>query len=228
MEAMLYQGGDMLKRLVKAITTKNKSTSRLAAGCALLRSNEYLSRVGWFESWEQGMPCTAAREPLPWLTYEAIAFLQTRIDESMSVFEYGSGNSTIWWSRRLFRVVSCEHDLQWYLRMRPHLAENVEYFHVELGPGGEYAKAIAQDRGRFDIVVIDGRDRVSCARNAVRCLEAHGVIVWDNSDRDRYAAGFAMLAADGFRRLDFVGMGPCTTQGWCTSVFYRPGNCLGI
>jgi hypothetical protein len=96
------------------------------------------------------------------------------------------------------------------------------------GLDGQYAAEILTCEAVFDIVVIDGWDRMSCARHAVQRLQPDGVIVWDNTDRERYAEGVQLLAAQGFRQLDFAGLGPGQTRETCTSIFYRSGNCFGI
>jgi hypothetical protein len=83
-------------------------------------------------------------------------------------------------------------------------------------------------RNEFDIVVIDGRDRVSCARNSLGALKPDGVIVWDNADREEYRPGYQFLESNGFRRLDFAGLGPLNAYQSTTAVFYRDSNCLGI
>jgi hypothetical protein len=62
----------------------------------------------------------------------------------------------------------------------------------------------------------------------VEGLSSRGVIVWDNSDRERYQAGYDFLRGSGFRRLDFAGPGPVDFWPWCTSIFYRDHNCLQI
>jgi hypothetical protein len=223
----------MIKSLIKGSLSKPgykvaKKKSIVGAIYSLIRKDSYLKRVGWFESFRQGMPCEENKIALPWFTYGAIAFLEKRINKEMYVFEYGSGNSTIWWSGRASKVVSCEHDRKWYFHMKSKLANNVEYLHFDLVSGGDYSKEILKYKDTFDIVVIDGRDRVNCARNSIPALKSNGVIIWDNSDREKYTEGYDFLIANGFRRLDFVGMGPIGSKGWCTSVFYRSNNCLCI
>jgi len=47
------------------------------------------------------------------MTYPAIRFLERRLSNSLEVFEFGSGNSTLWWAERVSRIDSCEHDAQW-------------------------------------------------------------------------------------------------------------------
>lgn len=105
---------------------------------------------------------------------------------------------------------------------------NVTYIHRALEEDGDYCREIANHAPGFDVVVIDGRDRVNCARQAVGRLADAGVIVWDNAERERYREGYALLEAQGFRRIDFVGLGPINPKAWMTSIFYRAANCLGI
>jgi len=188
----------------------------------------YLDDIGWIKSKIFGMPVDRFGEPLPWFTYPSLSFLAGRIKPDMSVFEYGSGYSTLWWSKRVARVVSCEHHIEWYGYLKDRVPANVEYIHQPLEVGGDYSKSILQFDESFDIAVIDGRDRVNCARAVPPKLNERGVIVWDNTDRERYEHGYSFLADNGFRRLDFEGLGPAKNNGWCTSVFYRDNNCLGI
>lgn len=207
---------------------KNRLTRKLAAAKAALGRNGYLTQIGWLASFSTSLPVDQQGNPLPWYTYGAIAFLQDRIRPEMAVFEFGSGNSTLWWSQRVAQVVSREHDAAWYQRVKALVPANVDYQHIACLPDGDYAREVLKHVGRFDLIVIDGPDRVNCARHALQALKAHGAIIWDNSDREEYAAGYSLLTQAGFRRLDFSGMGPINPQGWCTSIFYRPDNCLGI
>jgi hypothetical protein len=146
----------------------------------------------------------------------------------MDVFEYGSGNSTFWWAARAKSVVSCEHSREWYEQLSGRVPKNVELRLAALDENGQYARNVIEDSRTYHIVVIDGRDRVNCARNAVRALKADGVLVWDNSERASYASGLNLMAELGFKRLDFEGMGPVNSYSWRTSIFYKAQNCLDI
>jgi hypothetical protein len=164
--------------------------------------------------------------PLPWYTYAAINFLGRRVPSDAVVFEFGSGHSTLWWSARVASVTAVEHDGRWYQEMSPRLPRNVTYRQVDLDADGDYAAAAAG--GAYDIVIVDGRDRVNCCRRSLSSLTDRGIVIWDNSDRSRYQEGFDILAANGFRRLDFIGNGPINALPWETAIFYRPGNLLGL
>lgn len=194
-----------------------------------LLSKNFLSRSGWKRSVRLGLPVDNSGKPTPWFTFGAIYFLQGRIRPDMEVFEFGSGNSTLWFAARTARVVSVEHHAAWFTRMKSQFLHNpsITYTHCSLEDGA-YATEIRHYQNAFDIVVIDGRDRVQCARNSLKALKEGGVIVWDNSDRETYAEGYAFLLENGFKRLDFFGAGPLSAHAWCTSIFYREYNCLGI
>lgn len=210
-----------------------------AAGRAVLRATGLyaayslltqgpLREDGWLRSFREGSPVDATGRPVPWLSYPAIEFLAARVRPEWRVFEYGAGASTRWWAGRVAEVSSVEHDREWYERVKDGLPAHVTLRHVPLEYGGDYARSAAAHPGRFDVVVIDGRDRVNCARAALTALSPAGVIVWDNSDRAEYAEGHALLAAAGFRWVPFVGMAPVFNQKTETAVYYRDGNVLGL
>jgi hypothetical protein len=194
----------------------------------MLRKAGPLQEDGWFRSFREKAPVDAQGDPLPWITYPAIVFLTPRVNGGMCVFEYGCGASTLWWAARVKEVVSVEHDRSWYEKVVSGAPGNVTVTHVPLDYGGAYAGKIAEHVKRFDIVVLDGRDRVNCARNSLASLKDGGIIIWDNSDREEYEEGFRFLFDHGFRKIEFVGFAPGIVDRMETGIFYRPGNCLGI
>ena len=102
-------------------------------------------------SFRAGMPIDIYGNPIPWMTYLAINFIEKRIKKEMTVFEYGCGNSTLWWAKRVKLVVSCEHDRQWYNNMKSKVPPNVELYQIDLQYGGEYSQKISAYKERFDI-----------------------------------------------------------------------------
>lgn len=199
----------------------------LYAGYAVLRRGP-LKEDGWIRSLTEGMPVDADGRPLPWISFPAIDFLARHVKPEMCVFEYGCGHGTLWWAARVREVVTCEHDAEWIERIRTRAPANVRLLHVPLEVDGAYCRTVAETPGRFDIVVIDGRDRVNCARHAITGLRPEGVIVWDNTDRDEYRPGMDGLRAAGFRRVEFLGMPPGLNEKLETSVFYRDHNVFGL
>ena len=192
-----------------------------------LRTYGYLREMNWFRSYDTLQIIGPNNEPLPWITYPTIHFLESRLRSDMSVFEFGSGNSTFWWAKRVAQVDTVEHLKEWYDKLLPSLPDNVNLHLVELERGGEYCRTPTRLDKQFDLVMIDGRDRVNCAKQSLSALKDDGVIVWDNTDRAKYREGFEFLHYEGFRQIDFFGLGPRCVEGWPTSVFYRANNCLG-
>lgn len=75
--------------------------------------------------------------------------------------------------------------------------------------------------GTFDVIVVDGMARSLAAWLAARYLKDDGFILFDNTDRWQYNAGFRSLRDSGFYRLDYYGPGPASSTEWCTSIFTK-------
>ncbi len=194
-----------------------------------LRRYGYLRSMHWYRSFDTEKVIGPGSEPLPWITYPCIHFLEQRLTKHMSVFEFGSGGSTLWWAARVGHVVTVEHNRDWYDALIERLPGNVTpRFVPHDNNDGSYCRAATIDDRRYEIVMIDARDRINCARHSVGALTPDGVIVWDNTDRAQYSEGFLFLQRLGFRQLEFRGMGPRCVEGWTSSVFYRSHNCLGL
>lgn len=188
----------------------------------------YLRDWNWFDSFNQNKSIGPGGKPLPWITYPAIDFLEQRLRPDMSVFEYGCGGSTFWWADRTGSVDSVEHIPKWYEDLNPKVPKNVALHLVELKEDGDYCRTPLRLEKRFDLIMIDGRDRVNCALQGVGALKDDGVILWDNAERAEYQRGYDFLIDQGFKRLDFWGMGPSRVVKWSTALFYRSGNVLGV
>jgi hypothetical protein len=188
----------------------------------------HLVSTGWIRSMVTGQSVDQHSNPVPWISYAAISFLEHRVSTALSVFEFGSGMSTLWWALKCKCVLSVEHDRKWIEKMAPLLPANAKVQFNELEYGGKYCQSAADTNMKFDIVSVDGRDRVNSAIFSLDALSSDGVILWDDTNRERYAPGIRFLASKGFKRIDFEGMKPCTIETTATSVFYRSNNCLGI
>jgi len=122
-----------VKKTIFRWIQKNKTISEIVASLLLRRRNSFLKEIGWFNSFNKSVPINKNGEAIPWYTYCVINFIESRINKEMNVFEYGSGNSTIWWAERVNSVVSCEHNKKWFSFMKIRLPVNVEYLYYDLG-----------------------------------------------------------------------------------------------
>lgn len=188
----------------------------------------YLKDIGWVDSFIRKMPVDGRGRPLPWVTYPFIDFIEARLNSTMQIFEFGSGNSTLWYADKVKSVVSVEHDRFWYDKISHTMPDNVSLNYQAIGNNSEYAKFATNLDIEFDMVIVDGRERVNCIKNALQALCNSGVIVVDDSEREAYREGLEFLKDQGFRRIDFWGIAPAVFFKKCTTVFYRDDNVLGL
>jgi hypothetical protein len=191
-------------------------------------SRSYLRRSGYVRSVVARRPCRPDGTPIPWMNYNVVSFLEQRLTRDLSLFEYGSGNSTLFFAPRVKDVVSVEADRGWYDEFVAKVPPNVRLILVEPFDAEAYRRTVgAQGRG-FDVVVVDGEDRSGCTIAAREHLTPRGVVIVDDSQRAPTHAGIEALCRHGFRRLDFEGLKPGSISGYRTTILYRDGNCLGI
>jgi len=188
----------------------------------------YLHDIGWFKAFNSKSPVDGDGNPIPWVTYSFIDFIKGRIKKQHTVFEFGSGNSTFFYAKYAGLVVSVEHDKEWYDKIVKDKPENSEMIFCELVRGGDYCRMPVKLEEKFDVIIVDGRDRVNCCKQAVDALTTEGVVVLDDSEREFYREGVDFLLKKGFKQLAFSGISPGLFYEKATSVFYKPENCLGI
>lgn len=116
-----------------------------------------VNRYGWKQSVIKRIPIDENGNPLPWYTYPFIKFVKHRIKADFEVFEYGAGYSTLWYKDKVKRIVAVEHNKEWFCMLSKALKDNVTIILRE--DSDTYVKEIL-NHGFFDIVVIDGIERV--------------------------------------------------------------------
>jgi hypothetical protein len=162
--------------------------------------------------------------PLPWLTYPAIEYL-TQFDLSQRIiFEYGSGNSSLFWASRAKEVISIESDPIWFSKIRKSCPPNLRLLLAT--EEEEYISSIAREGNKFDLIVIDGKWRNNCMRICSSFLNDEGIIILDNSDRHYSEA--RNLRSCGFFQIDFTGFSPINAYTSTTSMFVRASSHLQL
>lgn len=188
----------------------------------------YLAEIGWFRAFESKSAIDENGNPIPWVTYSFIDFIKDRLSSSHAVFEFGSGNSTLFYAKYSGKVVSVEHDKEWYQKIVSSKPANSEMILETLEPNGEYCRKPLRLEQKFDIIIVDGRDRVNCCKQSIEALSESGVVVLDDSERQEYAEAVAFFISNGYKHLPFSGISPGLFYKKSTSVFYRANNCLGL
>lgn len=214
-----YFRSNMLKLLSTIINLSVLSKFVYRSGCVrMLWILTYIENIqGGNQAYNRKLPFDCNLNPLPWYTYPGIEFLQQFDFSKCSVFEYGSGNSSLFWSKKALTVISVESDPDWYAFGVKNLSPNRKL--LLKTECSEYVDAILLYETQFDVIVIDGLYRYNCAVKSVSRLKSGGIIILDNSDWFPNTA--RLLREAGFIQTDFIGAGPVNSYAWCTSVFIR-------
>ncbi len=200
---------------------------RLLKGLLSLSWKGYFVERGWLNSYVKKQALSPDGKPIPWLSYSFLDFIAGRLQQDLIMFEYGAGNSTFYFAKEVKFVHSTEHNQEWYAYVKRNLPANAAIRYIPLG-GIDYSDAILQTAELFDIVLVDGRDRVACVKKAVQKLTTRGVIILDDAEREKYQEAFVFMKKSGFKYIPFSGIAIGAIHDKSTVVFYRDQNCLGI
>ncbi|MFO7657509.1 MAG: hypothetical protein R6W78_10610 [Bacteroidales bacterium] len=195
---------------------RNISLSRLLLS---FMHNGYLLEIGWFESLKRKECIDENGEPIPWAPYPYINFLKDYLNEKMTVFEFGSGYSTLFFSNRVKKVFCVEHDLDWVTKLKLDKKDNIIVFNKKLDI--EYEETLLTIDEKLDLIVIDGRRRVNCIKIAANKIQGDGLIVLDDSDRIEYQDGINHLINLGFKKINFTGISPLAFINRKTTIFFK-------
>jgi predicted O-methyltransferase YrrM len=167
---------------------------------------------------------------IPWFSYAAIDFLKNFLQQHMTVCEYGSGGSTLFFASRVRSVYSIEDNENWFKRVSDRVKQkNFQNVTLKLCPfdfknptafdQSEYLHAIPTDK--FDVVVVDGSEewtqvRPVCFQLAESRIKQGGIIVVDDSWR------YPRLRQQNHARSQriFQSVGPCRPGVTTTDIFF--------
>ncbi|QQS35234.1 MAG: FkbM family methyltransferase [Ignavibacteriales bacterium] len=211
-------------KILAELFTKPKTMSALLSQ----KYSGFLKDSGWFNAFESGKPIDGEGNPLPWLTYSFIDFLTPRLNNQISVFEYGAGNSTLYFAKNVSKVIAVEHSNSWHEKISKMVPANTSILFQSESNKKEYISSVLNAGIKFNIVLVDAIFRVECLETSISALENDGIIILDDSERKEYFTGIDLLLRQGFRKLDFWGISPGYLYKKCTTVFYKNNNCLNI
>ena len=194
-------------------------------GTAFLTPVKFSIKTGHFKSSIARRSLDAAGRPIPWYTFSAIDFLSNVDFSEQAILEFGGGQSTFWWAQRAASVFSIDDNPAWfnYVNAKVQKLPNVEFYLCE--DMAEYAKKPLGRR--FDLIIIDGGDRLLCAGTALEVINEGGAVMLDNSegywggDEQKSYPIVELFQRAGFMRVDFYGFAPGVIKPHCTSIFFK-------
>ncbi len=167
---------------------------------------------------------------LPWWSFRAIEYADSVL-QGKKIFEFGTGGSTLRYSKICESIIAVEDDLVWLNIVRNRLdsanVSNVTLHHHEFdfdNPIGftesDYLKAYKPEYG-CNVVIIDGQDktfreRIECFRFVEPHIPPGGIIVVD--DWWRYTELFSSNNARDVKIFESVG--PCRFGVTSTAFFH--------
>jgi len=154
---------------------------------------------------------------LPWISYPAIDYLSQLDLSNKDVFEFGAGNSTLYWAERTKRVVSVERDGGWYKKLITKLPANVSLIHATQDQ--EFVNTLGKQKQKFDIILVDNILRYECVVEAAQHLNIGGMIILDNSEG--YVRSARYLREKGLMQVDMIGFAPAVYSLQATSLFFE-------
>ena len=129
----------------------------------------------------------------PWLTPASIRVLAGSLPFKGWGIEFGSGSSTLWLAKRVGRLISVEHNPEWYAKVKKAIefyeVGNVDYHFAPREPEGSpdlpaYVRIVelVPDR-ELDFALVDGIYRDLCVLAVLPKLRPGGFLVIDNVNR---------------------------------------------
>ncbi len=197
---------------------------------ALIANNRsYLYESGWMKSLEAGRPVDLSGESMPWMNIPIVNFIKNRLSLKIKLFEYGSGHSTLFFANRVNRVVSVEYNQNWFNSIQKLAPANVKLIYKAKDIDGDYCRTISDEvPEKFNAIIIDGRDRVNCAKQSVNAVSDDGIIILDDSQREKYQEAFEFLHSRGFRSMSISEIKFTDSENHQSTIFYRNDNCFNI
>lgn len=185
---------------------------------------------------------------VPWIVFKAKDWMDNYLKKDMNVFEYGSGGSTLYFSKKAKSIVSVEHNKTWYEEVFNVIFKeeitNCKYFLIEpkksllakvlpYGSKTYISKTFLEYKGfsfkdyvkKIDNFPDDHFDLVFIdGRSRASCIK-HSIrkIKKDGflvlDNSERDLYRSSMEQLNKFKRIDFFGHGPYIEETWQTSVW---------
>jgi len=141
----------------------------------------------------------------PWMTDIEINLIKSFLQKDKIVLEWGTGGSTIEFSKYVKEYYSIEHNFEWYNAVSKRIDKNTHLFYIppntknlnwlpEFEEGGyddfknyiKFVNIVAFAGKKFDLVLIDGRARADCAIEVLPHLSENAVVFIHNFERPYY------------------------------------------
>lgn len=183
------------------------------------------NKISWKKSFLDGFSQDENGDAVPWMTYPAIEFLKNNLNKNHEIFEFGCGASTLFFSKKVNKVVGLETNANWLAITKSKLAQDCANVEINLMEDGltnsKYENSAKNYAQKFDFIIVDSLKRFECAKNSVDALKPSGAIILDDSERKNYKKIFDFFEAQGFKKQNFEGIAPGQLRIKNTTIFFK-------
>lgn len=163
--------------------------------------------------------------PYPWWPYPLVDFMAQMSLSRMKVLEFGAGSSTPWLGRRVKYLLSVEDNVNWFERLEaPRYGDLVlrhcdgDWYETDLPC--EYVSA-GDHLAPWDLIIVDGKARRTCAAHALKILGVHGAVIVDDTQVSEMDEVRELMQQSGLVAIDFVGLRPGLGTETTSTLFAR-------
>lgn len=194
----------------------------------LVKEQFYQNKQSWINSSFSGLSQDENGDFVPWMSFDAIKFLKENITENSHIFEFGSGASTLFFSKKTDHLISIESNKKWLEIISSKLPKNAKnkiFLNENALDDDNYqlfAKNYAiKNNQKFDLIVIDSLKRFQCAINSINAISKNGIILLDDSERKNYRKIFDFFKENGFKEQNFPGLAPGQLRLKNSTIFFK-------
>lgn len=127
-------------------------------------------------------------------------FISKFLDINDILLEWGSGNSTLYFSEKVNKLISIEHDLYYYNIIKNLISfydiSNIDIYHIPANSPTpspcryeqfkDYIEFVDKKNFKFNKVLIDGRARKYCAKSILNLIDENCIVMIHDFNRTDY------------------------------------------
>ena len=126
-----------------------------------------------------------------WMHQKEKEVIEKYLNPETIMMEWGSGGSTVEFSKKVKEYYSVEHNMEWYIKVKNSISPNVHLYYKEVGERPDdsvynqstyehyssYLDSVYEIGKMFDVVLIDGRARRLCALKIIPYLKPNAIVI---------------------------------------------------
>lgn len=163
-------------------------------------------------------------------SFSILEFFNEKLNKSQSMFEYGSGNSTLYFAKRIKNITSICPDEELHQKL---LKDTLHLDNITLrvyGLNRNYANAIVAEgpEKQYELISVNGLHRAACAINAQAQLTSDGILMLNDSEGENNEQVFDYYNKKGFNYISFSSQNPYDNNKQAITLFYKAENCFNL